>query len=103
MRSRTLVLTLAFVGMFWFATSHGQWNLRQIVRPFSSNQKLWSEPVTAHGSGYEPDEQNNIDVYRKYRSATVNVKSTVLERDFFRTYPATGLGSGFIINDSGEI
>jgi S1-C subfamily serine protease len=89
--------------MFWFATSHGQWNLQQIVRPFSRSEKLWSEPVTAHGSGYEPDEQNNIDVYRKYRSATVNVKSTVLERDFFRTYPATGLGSGFIINDSGEI
>jgi len=103
MRPRTLVLTLAFVGMFWFATSHGQWNLQQIVRPFSRSEKLWSEPVTAHGSAYEPDEQNNIDVYRKYRSATVNVKSTVLERDFFCTYPATGLGSGFIINDSGEI
>src|SRR5215472_2020800 len=103
MRPRTLVLTLVFAGAFWFATSHGQWNLQQILKPLARHEKLWSEPVTAHGSGFEADEQNNIDVYRKYRSATVNVKSTVLERDFFRTYPATGLGSGFIINESGEI
>lgn len=103
MRPRTLVLTLVFAGAFWFATSHGQWNLRQIVKPLSNNQKLWSDPVTAHGSGFEPDEQNNIDIYRKYRSATVNVKSKVLERDFFYVYPKTGLGSGFIINDNGEI
>jgi S1-C subfamily serine protease len=73
------------------------------VKPLSSHEKLWSEPVTAHGSGFEPDEQNNIDIYRKYRTATVNVKSKVLERDFFYVYPKTGLGSGFIINETGEI
>jgi len=103
MRPRTLVLTLLFAGTFWFATSHGQWNLRQLVSPISSGGKLWSDPVTAHGSGFEADEQNNIDIYKTNRLATVNVKSTVMERDFFYTYPATGIGSGVIINDSGEI
>jgi S1-C subfamily serine protease len=103
MRPRTLVLTLLFAGAFWLVTSHGQWNLQQLVRPLSNDGKLWSDPVTAHGSGFEADEQNNVDIYKTNRSATVNVKSTVMERDFFYVYPKTGLGSGFIINDSGEI
>jgi S1-C subfamily serine protease len=64
---------------------------------------LWSDPVTAHGAGFETDEQNNIDIYKNNRLATVNVKSVVMERDFFRVYPREGLGSGFLINDSGEI
>jgi S1-C subfamily serine protease len=103
MRPRTLVLTLLFAGVFWYTTSHGQWNLQQIIRPLSSSGKLWSDPITAHGGGFESDEQNNIDIYKSNRLATVNVKSQVLERDFFYVYPKTGLGSGFIINDSGEI
>lgn len=103
MRSRSLVLALLFAGAFWFVTSHGQWNIQQIIRPISSSGKLWYEPVTAHGSGFEPDEQNNIDIYKNFRLATVNVKSTVIERDFFYSYPKTGLGSGFVINETGEI
>ena len=103
MRPRTLVLTLLFAVAFWFATSHGQWNLQQLISPISNGGKLWSDPVTAHGSGFEADEQNNVDIYKSNRLATVNVKSTVMERDFFYVYPKTGLGSGFIINDSGEI
>ncbi|MDE3197513.1 MAG: trypsin-like peptidase domain-containing protein [Acidobacteriota bacterium] len=103
MRPRSLVLALVFAGAFWFITSHGQWNIQQIIRPLSNSGKLWYDPVTAHGSGFEPDEQNNIDVYKNNRAATVNVKSTVMERDFFYVYPKTGLGSGFIINESGEI
>ena len=103
MRPRSLVLALVFAGAFWFVTSHGQWNLQQILRPLSSRGKLWSDPVTAYGSGFEPDEQNNVDIYKNNRLATVNVKSTIMERDFFYVYPKTGLGSGFIINDTGEI
>jgi S1-C subfamily serine protease len=104
MKLRTLVLTLLLAGGFWYATSHGSWSLRSVMRPLSSNGQLWSDPVTAHGAGaYESDEQNNIDIYKQNRLATVNVKSQVMERDFFYVYPKTGIGSGFIINDEGEI
>src|SRR5579863_4461198 len=103
MRPRTLVLTLLLVAGFWLVTERGNWNLRQFIQPLSQSGRLWSDPVTAHGSGFEPDEQNNIDIYKNNRLATVNVKSTVMERDFFYVYPKTGLGSGFIINDTGEI
>jgi S1-C subfamily serine protease len=98
------LLTLLLTGCFWYATSHGNWTLRGLVQPLSKGGSLWSEPVTAHGAGtYESDEQNNIDVYKNNRLATVNVKSQVMERDFFYVYPKTGIGTGFIINEEGQI
>src|SRR5579863_1441000 len=103
MRLRTLVLALLLAGGFWYATSHGSWNLHGIMQPLAHDGQLWSDPVTAHGAGFESDEQNNIDIYKGNRLATVNVKSVVLERDFFRVYPREGLGSGFLVNDTGEI
>jgi S1-C subfamily serine protease len=104
MRPRTLVLTLLIAGGFWYTTSQANWNLQRIIRPFSASGKLWSDPVTAHGAGFGSDEQNNIDIYRANRLATVNVTSIVYERDFFfQVYPRKGMGSGFIINDDGEI
>ncbi len=103
MRLRTLLLTLLLAGGFWYATSHGTWTVRGLMQPLTHDGKLWSDPVTAHGAGYESDEQNNIDIYKNNRLATVNIKSVVMQRDFFRVYPTEGLGSGFIINDSGEI
>ena len=104
MRPRTLVLTLLLVAGFWLATSRGQWQLRQLVRPLTSSGKLWADPATAQGAGFGADEQNNIDIYKANRLATVNITSVVYERDFFyQVYPREGTGSGFIINEDGEI
>jgi S1-C subfamily serine protease len=104
MRLRQLILTLLLVAGFWYATTHGNWNLRQIVRPFSANERLWSEPVTAHGAAFEADEQNNIDIYKTNRLATVNITSIVYQRDFFfQVFPQKGIGSGFLINADGDI
>jgi S1-C subfamily serine protease len=97
-------MTLLLAGGFWYATSHGDWTLRSVLHPLSNTGGGWYEPVTAHGAGFDTDEQNNIDIYKNNRSATVNVKSVVMERDFFnRAYPTSGIGSGFIINEDGEI
>ncbi len=104
MRPRALIMTLLLVGSFWLITSHGNWSVERILRPIASSGRLWSEPVTARGAGFGADEQNNIDIYKSAHLATVNITSVVIQRDFFfRTYPTKGMGSGFIINDSGEI
>jgi S1-C subfamily serine protease len=109
MRPRALILTLLLVTGFWFVTSHGDWSvrdfsLRHLVQPLSSNGRLWSDPVTAHGSGFGADEQNNIDIYKANRLATVNITSIVYQRDFFfQVFPQKGIGSGFIINEDGEV
>jgi S1-C subfamily serine protease len=97
-------MTLLLVGGFWYVTSHGNWSVERILRPISTSGKLWSDPVTAHGAGFGADEQNNIDIYKTAHLATVNITSVVIQRDIFRgVYPSTGVGSGFIINENGEI
>ncbi|HEX4134736.1 MAG TPA: trypsin-like peptidase domain-containing protein [Bryobacteraceae bacterium] len=104
MRPRTLVLTLLLVAGFWFVTERANVNLKQLIQPLSSSGRLWSDPVTAHGSGFGADEQNNIDIYKTNRLATVNITSIVYQRDFFfQVFPQKGIGSGFIINEDGEI
>ena len=104
MRPRALLLTLLLVGGFWYITTHGNWSVAQLLRPISASGRLWSEPVTAHGAGFGADEQNNIDIYKTAHLATVNITSVVYQRNFFfQVYPQQGMGSGFIINDGGEI
>jgi S1-C subfamily serine protease len=104
MRPRSLILALLLAGGFWFVTSHGDWTVQRVLQPISASGKLWSEPVTAHGSAFGADEQNNIDIYKVNRLATVNITSIVYQRDFFfQVFPQKGIGSGFIINADGDI
>ncbi len=105
MRPRALILTLILAGTFWILTTRGTWKLKQVLQPFTSSGQLWSEPVTARGaSTFDSDEQNNIDLYKSNHLATVNITSVVYQRDmFFQVFPTQGTGSGFIINDDGEI
>ena len=105
MRPRALVLTLLLVGGFWLITSRGNWSVERMLRPISANGKLWTDPVTAHGAtGFGADEQNNIDIYKTSHLATVSITSVVYQRNmFFQVFPTKGMGSGFIINEEGEI
>jgi S1-C subfamily serine protease len=104
MRPRALILTLLLVGGFWLVTSRDNGIVRRVIQPISSSTHLWADPVTAHGSGFGADEQNNIDIYKVNRLATVNITSIVYQRDFFfQVFPQKGIGSGFIINEDGEI
>jgi S1-C subfamily serine protease len=57
-----------------------------------------TNPATA------PDEQNNIEVYRKLSPGVVNVHSTSYARDFFGyVEPREGSGSGSVIDQEGHI
>jgi S1-C subfamily serine protease len=104
MKGRTLLLAALLVGGFWYVTSRADLRLGRIIKPFAAAGRLWSDPETAHGSGFEVDEQNNIDIYKEAHLATVNITSIVMQRGFFmQVMPAKGIGSGFMINEDGEI
>jgi len=50
------------------------------------------------------DEQNNISIYQKVSPSVVNITSTTIQYDFFyRVFPVQGSGSGFLIDDKGDI
>jgi S1-C subfamily serine protease len=96
MRPRILVwallLTSGFVLYTWRAKS-----------PLPSEAR-WSEPAAVRGAGLSADEQNNIDIYKAGRQATVYITSTTVRRDFFyQPVASKSLGSGFLINDEGLI
>ena len=105
MKSRALLLTVILVGGFYYVISQPASSLARLLRPFSGAAGSWSGPVTAHSApAFTSDEENNIEIYKTARLATVNITSTVLrETWFFQVYPSQGTGSGFIINEQGEI
>jgi S1-C subfamily serine protease len=100
---RPFVWAAVLVAAFLYVTSVGHWNVSRLLQPVRSGAHVWEEPASA-ASGYSPDEQNNIDIYKSAREATVNVTSKVYRQDwFFQIYPSEGTGSGFILNPAGEI
>ena len=74
-----------------------------MLRPVRNAGRMWSEPATAESAGFSTDEQNNIDIYKSARGATVFITSTVYTRSFFGVYPEKGTGTGFVISPEGEI
>jgi S1-C subfamily serine protease len=104
MRFRTLVLAALLVGAFVYLTSTRHWLPERFQKPAASSAPLWSGPDVAHSAGVSTDEQNNIDIYKMAREATVNITSTVLRQGWFlEIYPTRETGSGFIINPDGQI
>ena len=101
---RTILLAAILFAGFWYITERSDARMASFFRPIADRGRLWSSPGTAHGSGYEADEQNNIDIYKTARMATVNITSIVYQRGWFmQLLPAKGIGSGFIINEEGQI
>ena len=96
---RPLVWATILVSGFVYITSVGHWDFARV----RSLGRLWSEPAAA-ASAFSPDEQNNIDVYKAARDATVNITSKTYVQDWFmRVFPQEGTGSGFVINADGQI
>ena len=100
---RPFLWAAALAASFLYLTSGTSWDVGRFIRPLASSGRLWSEPASA-ATVFTPDEQNNIDIYKTGREATVNITSVVYRQDwFFRVYPEKGTGSGFIIKPTGEI
>jgi S1-C subfamily serine protease len=104
MRVRILLWAVLLTAVFVWLTSRANWNVRALTTPLFRAGLHWSEPQSVHGAGLQPDEQNNIDIYRMARQATVYITSTTVKLDFFYQRVASqSLGSGFLVNDSGFI
>src|SRR5215467_9492695 len=95
---RPLTWAMVMVAAFLYITSVTHSDL---TRPVRNVGHMWSEPAAA--AGYSTDEQNNIDIYKAARDATVNITSTVYTRSFFGVFPEKGTGTGFIISAEGEV
>lgn len=104
MKKRATILAFLITFGFLWLTSRAHWNLREITAPLLRAGLKWSEPLPVHGAGVSPEEENNIQIYRSARLATVYITSTTVRRDFFYGSVASeSLGSGFLINDAGFI
>jgi len=102
---RPFLWAAVLAAAFLYVTSVANWDIARVLQPVRTVSHSWNEPTSAAtATGFSPDEQNNIDVYKASREGTVYITSTVYREDFFfRVYPAEGTGSGFIINPEGEI
>jgi S1-C subfamily serine protease len=97
---RPFIWAVVMVAAFLYITSGTRFDL---TRPVRNAGRLWTEPPAAGAAGFSTDEQNNIDIYKVARDATVNITSTVYTRSFFGVFPEKGTGTGFIISPDGEI
>jgi len=107
---RLIVVVLLLVGAFYYLADRGGPVIHN--RSTGSNDGGFlpsaSEPernVTAASiEGLDPEERNNIDVYKRVLPSVVNVTSTAVAFDFFYgAVPQKGQGSGFIIDKEGHI
>ncbi len=104
MRSRTFFLALVIAFAFVWLTSRANWNIRDLAAPLFPTALKWTDTASVRGASLTPDEQNNIDIYKSARLATVYITSTAVRRDFFfQPVASQSLGSGFLINDAGFI
>ena len=92
---RTFFWAALLAAGFVYITGVTRWDVGRVLRPVRNAGRLWSEPTRAASAGYSTDEQNNIDIYKSARDATVNITSTVYTRSFFGVYPEKGTGTGF--------
>jgi S1-C subfamily serine protease len=102
---RPFVWAAILVAGFLYVTSVAHWDVGRLLQLVRTASRAWSEPASAAGAGvYTADEQNNIDIYRTAKEATVNITSIVIQEDWlYGAYQAEGAGSGFIINPDGRI
>jgi S1-C subfamily serine protease len=99
---RTLILAVILAAAFFYFTT----NRSNSLHPDSWLGRPQRVEITeaASGESLDPEEQNNINVYRKNISGVVNITSRVMAFDFFYgLVPQEGQGSGFIIDKEGHI
>ncbi|MCL5262714.1 MAG: trypsin-like peptidase domain-containing protein [Acidobacteria bacterium] len=103
MKLRQIALVLLMVGGFWFLLSHlgSEGNFGVFAKPDPSSLTL---NVVNTEPKYLPEEENNINVYKRALPSVVNITSTSVGLNFFYgLVPQQGQGSGFILDKAGYI
>lgn len=101
---RPILLAVVLAGGFFYFTTYRNghvlpvnWNLVRHPQKVEITEAASTEPL-------DPEEQNNIGVYRKNIPSVVNITSRAVAFDFFYgLVPQEGQGSGFIIDKDGHI
>jgi S1-C subfamily serine protease len=100
------MLAVVLAGAFFYFTT---W--RSNGHPVDLHSSNWLDrpaqvqiTEAAPGESLDPEEQNNILVYRKNIPSVVNITSRAMTFDFFYgLVPQEGQGSGFVIDKDGHI
>jgi S1-C subfamily serine protease len=100
---RLIVVVLILVAAFYYITSYsgekGFGPAKWITRPAKVTLTEAAGP-----EGLDPEERENIAVYKKMIPSVVNVTSTTVAFDFFYgPVPQQGQGSGVIIDKDGHV
>jgi len=104
MRSiRPILFAFLIAGAFYYFTTY-----HRVPSPESTSWVTRPTEVditqAAGPQSFDPEEQENIGVYKKALPAVVNITSTTVGFDFFYgLVPQQGQGSGFIIDKQGHI
>jgi S1-C subfamily serine protease len=97
---RPVAIAVLLVGIFFYFTTYRSGTFRTVNNP-SAKVEITE---AASNESLDPEEQNNISVYRKNIASVVNVTSKAVAFDFFYgLVPQEGQGSGFIIDADGHI
>lgn len=104
MNSRTWLIAAVLMFGFVWLTSHPNWGTQNSSTALSRTNLDKANPNVVRSATLSADEQNNIDIYKFAKLATVYITSTAVRRDFFyQAVASRSLGSGFLISDDGFI
>jgi len=100
---RPALIAFILAGAFFYFTTYRPGHEEAVKWVGRPNKVAITEAASASES-LDPEEQNNIAVYRKNIGSVVNITSHAVTFDFFYgLVPAEGQGSGFIIDKDGHI
>jgi S1-C subfamily serine protease len=99
---RPVLLAVIIAGGFFYFTTYR--SSRAALTDWVGHPSKIEINEAAASDSLDPEEQNNISVYRKNIGSVVNITSKAVTFDFFYgLVPEEGQGSGFIIDKAGHI
>ncbi|MGB6688244.1 MAG: trypsin-like peptidase domain-containing protein [Terracidiphilus sp.] len=104
MRLRQFILVLVLVGGFWLLTTHPPDLSRLPLLHADARDSALHLTEAQAAPEFDPEEQNNIAVYKRVLPSVVNITARTLVFNFFYgTVPQEGQGSGFVLDREGHV